>query len=51
VIAAEFEVHQVMVSNWKREMLAHLPGVFDKKNTKKSLADGKGTGDLQRKVG
>lgn len=24
-IAAEFEVHPVMVSNWKKEMLASLP--------------------------
>jgi len=50
-IAAEFEVHPGMVSNWKKEMLAHLPEVFDKKNAKKSQDDAKETGDLQRKVG
>ena len=31
-IAAEFEVHPVMVSNWKKEMLASLPEVFEKKS-------------------
>lgn len=27
-IAAEFEIHPVMVSNWKKEVLEHLPEVF-----------------------
>lgn len=50
-IAAEFEVHPVMVSNWKKEMLASLPEVFEKKNSKKNQDDQKETGDLERKVG
>jgi len=50
-IAAEFEVHPVMVSNWKKEMLEHLPELFEKKNPKKALDGQKETGDLQRKVG
>ena len=50
-IAAEFEVHPVMVGNWKKEMLEHLPEVFEKKNTKRSQDGEKETGDLQRKVG
>lgn len=37
-----------MVSNWKKEMLASLPEVFDKKNSKKNPKE---TGDLERKVG
>lgn len=32
-------------------MLAHLPEVFDKKQTKKDQGDEKETDDLQRKVG
>ena len=31
-IAQEYEIHPVMVSNWKKEMLSHLPDVFDKPN-------------------
>ena len=50
-IAAEFEVHPVMVSNWKKEMLASLPEVFEKKTSKKNQDDQKETGDLERKVG
>ena len=29
-IAADFEIHPVMLSNWKKEMLQHLPDVFEK---------------------
>ncbi len=50
-IAAEFEVNPVMVSNWKKEMLASLPEVFEKPNSKKNQDDQKETGDLERKVG
>ncbi len=37
-IAAEFEIHPVMVSNWKKEMLEHLPEIFENKNAKKDKA-------------
>ena len=50
-IAAEFEVHPVMVSNWKKEMLQHLPELFEKKNANKSQGNDKETDNLQRKVG
>lgn len=50
-IAAEHEIHPVMVSNWKKEMLKHLPDVFEKNKTKKTIDKDKETGDLQRKVG
>ncbi|PHR27386.1 MAG: hypothetical protein COA36_09160 [Desulfotalea sp.] len=50
-IAAEYEVHPVMVSNWKKEMLTSLPDVFEKKNPKKKQDDQKEIGDLQRNVG
>ncbi len=29
-IAQEYEIHPVMVSKWKKEMLNHLPDVFEK---------------------
>jgi transposase-like protein len=50
-IAAEFEIHPVMVSNWKKEMLKHLPEIFEKNNAKKTIGPDQETGDLQRKVG
>ena len=31
-IAAEYEIHPVMVGNWKKEMLEHLPEIFENKN-------------------
>ena len=30
-IAAEYEIHPVMVGNWKKEMLQNLPDIFEKK--------------------
>lgn len=50
-IAAEFEVHPVMVGNWKKEMLENLPSLFDQKNPKKEQERDKETEHLQRKVG
>ena len=32
-IASEFEIHPVMVSNWKKEMLEHLPELFAEQKT------------------
>jgi transposase-like protein len=31
-IAPEFEIHPVLVGNWKKEMLEHLPALFENKN-------------------
>jgi len=51
-IAQEYEIHPVMVSNWKKEMLGHLPDVFDKNKRAKTDKDiEKETEQLQRKVG
>lgn len=51
-IAQEYEIHPVMVSNWKKEMLAHLPDVFDKnKRSKTEQNIVKEKEQLQRKVG
>lgn len=30
-IAAEYEIHPVMVGNWKKEMLQNLPDIFEKR--------------------
>ena len=35
-IAQEYEIHPVMVSNWKKEMLNHLPDGFDKNKRPKT---------------
>ena len=50
-IAAEFEVHPVMVANWKKEMLENLPDLFEKKNPKKDKEAKQETANLERKVG
>jgi len=51
-IAQEYEIHPVMVSNWKKEMLSHLPDIFDKGKRPKTDKDiAKEKEQLQRKVG
>ncbi len=50
-IAKEFEVHPVMVSAWKKDMMERLPEVFEKKNTRKDKHIEQETEQLQRKVG
>lgn len=50
-IAAEYEIHPVMVSNWKKEMLEHLPELFDNKNARKDKNDDREKEQLQSKVG
>jgi transposase len=50
-IAKEYEVHPVMVSAWKKDMLEHLPEVFEKKNVRKDQLTERETEQLQRKVG
>ena len=51
-IAQEHEIHPVMVSNWKKELLGHLPDVFDKSKRSKTDKDiEKEKEQLQRQVG
>ena len=50
-IAAEFEIHPVMVGNWKKEMLDNLPGLFEQKNARRDKDRDRETEHLQRKVG
>jgi transposase len=50
-IAAEFEIHPVMVGNWKKDMLEHLPELFENKNAKQEKNTEKETEQLHRKVG
>ena len=51
-ISQEYEIHPVMVSTWKKEMLNHLPDVFDKNKRPKTEKDiEKEKEHLQRKVG
>lgn len=50
-IAGEFEIHPVMVGNWKKEMLENLPSLFEQKNAKKEKDLDRETEDLHRKVG
>ena len=50
-IAAEFEIHPVMVGNWKKEMLENLPSLFEQKNVKKEKDLDRETEHLHRKVG
>ena len=50
-IAAEFEIHPVMVSNWKKEMLEHLPELFANKNARKDKESDREKEQLHSKVG
>lgn len=50
-IAAEFEIHPVMVSNWKKEMLEHLPELFENKNARKDKDSDHEKEQLHSKVG
>lgn len=51
-IAQEYEIHPVMVSKWKKELLEHLPEVFDSKtNSRKEKTVEKEKEQLHRKVG
>lgn len=50
-IAAEFEIHPVMVGNWKKELLEHMPDLFEIKSTRKEKDIERETEQLHRKVG
>ncbi len=50
-IAAEYEIHPVMVGNWKKEMLERLPEIFDSKNAKKEKDSDREKERLHGKVG
>ena len=50
-IAAEYEIHPVMVSNWKKEMLENAEAIFQRKNAAKDKAPEREKEQLQRKVG
>ena len=50
-IAKEYEIHPVMVGNWKKEMLEHLPEIFEKKRSNKGKEIEKEKAQLHQKVG
>jgi len=50
-IAAEYEIHPVMVGNWKKEMLEHLPEIFENKNARKDKDNDREKEQLHGKVG
>jgi transposase-like protein len=50
-IAREFEIHPVMVGNWKKEMLEHLPELFEKKRANKDKETEREKAQLHQKVG
>ena len=50
-IANEYEIHPVMVSNWKKELLEGLPKLFDQKTEKTDKSAEKEQEKLHRKVG
>jgi transposase len=50
-IAKEYEIHPVMVSNWKKEMLAGLPDLFEKKGAHSDKGLEQEQEKLHRKVG
>lgn len=50
-IAACYEVHPVMVSNWKKELLSQVPGIFGRENSKKKNDPEQESARLERKIG
>jgi transposase len=50
-IAKDFEIHPVMVGNWKKEMLEHLPDLFEKKGARKDKDVEQEKSQLHQKVG
>ena len=50
-IARDYEIHPVMVGNWKKEMLEHLPELFEKKRVKKDKDTEREKAQLHQKVG
>jgi len=51
-IAVEFEIHPVMIGNWKKKMLEHLPDLLANKNARKEKNHlDQETDQLHRKVG
>jgi transposase-like protein len=50
-IAQKFEIHPVMVGNWKKEMLEHLPELFEKKRARTDKEIEREKAQLHQKVG
>ena len=50
-IARDFEIHPIMVGKWKKEMLEHLPEIFEKKQCGKTKDSEKEKAQLHQKVG
>ncbi|BCL61737.1 hypothetical protein DGMP_24300 [Desulfomarina profundi] len=50
-IARDFEIHPIMVGKWKKEMLEHLPEIFEKKTKRKPKDSEKEKAQLHQKVG
>ncbi len=50
-IAQQYEIHPVMVGNWKKEMIDRLPELFTTHRNKKAKDSEKEQGHLHRMVG
>lgn len=50
-IAAEYELHPVQVSQWKKELEERLPDVFEKPQKADQAMEKRETERLERKVG
>ncbi len=50
-IAQQYEIHPVMVGNWKKEMLERLPELFETQRNEKEKNAEKEPGHLHRMVG
>ncbi len=49
--AHEYEIHPIMVSKWKNELLNRMPEIFATENPQKHTEKDRGKDDLERKVG
>lgn len=50
-IAQEYEIHPVMVSKWKKELVSRMPELFEEKNRPRTKNVEKEQEQLHRKVG
>ena len=50
-IAQQYEIHPVMIGNWKKEMVSRLPELFETQRNKKEKSAEQEQEQLHRKVG
>jgi len=50
-IASQYEIHPVMVSNWKKELINQVADIFAREKAKKKADPDRDSARLERKIG